>query len=153
VYQNSGLENLDFTRLLEETADLMEIGGLEFRRINAYRKGAAAIESYHERVADLMTTPGRSVTEIPGVGKGIEAVLKELAERGSFDVRDEMLAKFPAAALDFLKIQGLGPKSIALIFEHFQITTMDELAQLCKDHKLQSLPRMGAKLEEKHCSN
>lgn len=127
----------------------MEIGGLEFRRINAYRKGAAAIESYHERVADLMTTPGRSVTEIPGVGKGIEAVLKELAERGSFDVRDEMLAKFPAAALDFLKIQGLGPKSIALIFEHFQITTMDELAQLCKDHKLQSLPRMGAKLEEK----
>jgi len=44
---------------------------------------------------------------------------------------------------------GLGPKSIALLFEHFQIQTMDELEQLCRDQKLRTLPRMGAKLEEK----
>ena len=60
-----------------------------------------------------------------------------------------LLAKFPPTALEFLKIQGLGPKSIALIFEHFRISTIDELERLCREQKLRDLPRMGAKLEEK----
>ena len=41
------------------------------------------------------------------------------------------------------------PKSIALIFEHFRISTIDELERLCQEQKLRTLPRMGAKLEEK----
>jgi DNA polymerase (family 10) len=59
------------------------------------------------------------------------------------------LQKFPPTALEFLKIQGLGPKSIALIFEHYRISTIDELERLCQEQKLRVLPRMGAKLEEK----
>ena len=57
--------------------------------------------------------------------------------------------KFPPTALEFLKIQGLGPKSIALIFEHYRISTIDDLERLCQEQKLRELPRMGAKLEEK----
>ena len=60
-----------------------------------------------------------------------------------------LLAKFPPTALEFLKIQGLGPKGIALIFEHYRISTIDELERLCQEQKLRVLPRMGAKLEEK----
>jgi DNA polymerase (family 10) len=60
-----------------------------------------------------------------------------------------LLGKFPPTALEFLKIQGLGPKGIALIFEHFRISTIDELERLCQEQKLRELPRMGAKLEEK----
>jgi DNA polymerase (family 10) len=96
-----------------------------------------------------MRNPERKVTEVPGIGKGLAFVLEEIAARGSCERRDELLQKFPAAALEFLKIQGLGPKGIALIFEHFQITTIDELERLCVDQKLRGLPRMGAKLEEK----
>ena len=76
-------------------------------------------------------------------------MLQEIVERGSCERRDLLLQKFPPAALEFLKIQGLGPKSIALLFEHFRVTTMDELEQLCQEQKLRALPRMGAKLEEK----
>ena len=44
---------------------------------------------------------------------------------------------------------ALGPKGIALIFEHYRIGTIDELERLCQEQKLRVLPRMGAKLEEK----
>ncbi len=127
----------------------MEIAGEDSFRIRSYRNGASAIESYPERIADILGDPARKVTDIPGIGKGLAAVLKEIGDRGSFDKRDELLRKFPAAALEFLKIQGLGPKSIALLFEHFKVQTMDELEQLCRDRKLRELPRMGARLEEK----
>ena len=94
-------------------------------------------------------TPTRNVTEIPGIGKGLAHVLAEIVERGSCERRDLLLQKFPPTALEFLKIQGLGPKSIALIFEHYRISTIDELERLCQEQKLRVLPRMGAKLEEK----
>jgi DNA polymerase (family 10) len=143
------LENRDFARILYETGDLMEIAGEDGFRIRSYRNGASVIESYAERIADIVANPERKITDIPGIGKGLAAVLTEIEARGSCNKRDELLKKFPPAALDFLKIQGLGPKHIALIFEHFRIRTMDELEQLCRDQKLRTLPRMGAKLEEK----
>ena len=143
------MENREFAKILYETADLMEIGGEDGFRIRSYRNGASVIEGYPERIADILANRERKITDVPGIGKGLAAVLQEIAARGSFDKRDELLKKFPPAALDFLKIQGLGPKSIALLFEHFHVTTLDELEQLCKDQKLRTLPRMGAKLEEK----
>jgi DNA polymerase (family 10) len=143
------MENKELARCLHETADLMEIAGEDSFRIRSYRNGAAAIESYPERVADILKNPDRKVTDIPGIGKGLAAVLAEILERGSCERRDVLLLKYPPAALEFLKIQGLGPKGIAVLFEHFQITTMDELETLCREQKLRSLPRMGAKLEEK----
>jgi DNA polymerase (family X) len=48
-----------------------------------------------------------------------------------------------------LHVQGLGPKSIRAIWEHFRVSTLEDLERLCHEHKLQTLPRMGAKLEEK----
>ena len=143
------MENRDFARILYETGDLMEIAGEDGFRIRSYRNGASIIEGYPERVSDILANPDRKVTDIPGIGKGLAAVLKEIETNGSFDKRDELLRKFPSCALDFLEIQGLGPKSIALLFEHFHVQTMDELEQLCRDQKLRTLPRMGAKLEEK----
>lgn len=143
------VENKEIARILWEAADLMEIAGDDGFRIRSYRNGATAIEGFPERVADIVRDPARKVTEIPGIGKGLSVVLAQILERRSCDRRDELLQQFPAACLEFLKIQGLGPKSIALIFQHYRCETIDQLEQLCKEEKLRVLPRMGAKLEEK----
>jgi len=143
------VENREIARLLWETADLMEIAGEDSFRIRSYRNGATAVEGYPERIEDILGDPERKVTDIPGIGKGLSQVLSEIVERGSCDRRDRLLEKFPPTALEFLKIQGLGPKGIALIFEHYRVSTIDELERLCHEQKLRVLPRMGAKLEEK----
>ena len=142
------MENREIARLLSETADLMEIAGEDGFRIRSYRNAAAAIESTPERLADLKGDP-KKLTAIPGIGKSIAGHIDEILTRGSFDRRDQMLEKYPPTALELLHIQGLGPKSIATIWEHFRVSTIDGLEKLCQEHKLQELPRMGAKLEEK----
>jgi len=143
------VENREFARILAETADLMEIAGEDGFRIRSYRNGSSAIEGFPERVSGILADSARKVTDIPGIGKGLAAILQQIETTGTCDKRDELLQKFPACCLEFLKIQGLGPKSIAMLFEHFRVASMDELEQLCKDQKLRTLPRMGAKLEEK----
>jgi DNA polymerase (family 10) len=143
------MENREFSRVLAETADLMEIAGEDGFRIRSYRNAASAIEGFPERVDDILANPERKVTEIPGVGKGLASVIAELAKRGSFEKRDTLLAQFPPTLLELFKIQGLGPKGIALVYQHHQVATIDELERLCQEQKLRELPRMGAKLEEK----
>src|SRR5271166_4634793 len=143
------MENREIARILAETADLMEIAGEDGFRIRSYRNAASAIEGYPERVQDILANPERKVTEIPGVEKGIAGALGDIVQHGSFDKRDSLLVKFPPTLLELLKIQGLGPKGIALVWEHYKVADIDGLEKLCKEEKLRELPRMGAKLEEK----
>ena len=143
------MENLEIARLLAETADLMEIGGEDGFRIRSYRNAASVIEGYPESLSAILADPSRKVTDISGIGKGIADALKEIVARGSFARRDEMLEKYPPTALEMLRIQGLGPKTVRTLWEHFRVSTLEELELLCREHKLQELPRMGAKLEDK----
>ncbi len=135
--------------MLAETADLMEIAAEDSFRIRSYRNAASAIESFPERVADIAKNPERKLTDITGIGKGIAAIVVEILERKSFERRDQLLEKYPPTALELLKIQGLGPKSIAILFEHLRVSSVDDLERVCKEQKLRGLPRMGAKLEKK----
>jgi DNA polymerase (family 10) len=143
------MENREIANLLAETADLMEIAAEDSFRIRSYRIAAGVIEGFPERFADICRNPERKVTDISGIGKGIAAILVEILERKTFERRDLLLEKYPPTALELLKIQGLGPKSIAILFEHFRVSTVDDLERICKEQKLRTLPRMGAKLEEK----
>ncbi len=77
---NWNLENREIARLFWETADLMEIAGEDSFRIRSYRNGATAIEGYPERIADILRDPERKVTDIPGIGKGLAAVLQEIVD-------------------------------------------------------------------------
>ena len=143
------MENREIARVLAETADLMEVAAEDGFRIRSYRNAASAIEGYPERIEDILSNPDRKVTEIPGIGKGIAGALEEICKRGSFEKRDLLLKQFPPTVLELLRIQGLGPKGIALLWEHHKVATIDDLERLCKEQKLRELPRMGAKLEEK----
>ncbi|MGA3186197.1 MAG: DNA polymerase/3'-5' exonuclease PolX [Bryobacteraceae bacterium] len=143
------MENRAIANLLYETADLMEVAGEDSFRIRSYRNAAGVIEGHSEAVSAILKNPERKVTDIPGIGKGIAAVLQEIEQRGSFERRDEMLEKYPASALELLKIQGLGPKGIRVLFEQLHVNSIDSLERACREQKLRDLPRMGAKLEEK----
>jgi DNA polymerase (family 10) len=143
------MENIEIARLLAETADLMEIADEDAFRIRSYRNGASAIEGLAGRVVDILADPAQKITDIPGIGKGLAAVLAEIAARGSFERRDQLLERYPPTALEMLRIQGLGPKTIRLLWEHFRVSTLEDLERLCREHRLQELPRMGSKLEEK----
>src|SRR5260370_22844146 len=125
----------------------MEIAGEDPFRIRSYRNAAGVIESYPEQVATILSDPERKVTDIPGIGKGIAAILQEIEERGSFERRDQMLEKYPPTALELLKIQGLGPKSIRVLFDTFRVSTIDGLDRLCREQKVHDLRLMGRKLQ------
>ena len=142
------MDNKAIANILYETADLLEIDGQDSFRIRSYRNAAQAIESHAHQLKDIISDP-KQVLAIPGIGKGMLTNLQELFDTGKLAVQAGLLEKYHPSMLQLLKIQGLGPKTIALIWSAYQVCDVDGVAKLAREGKIRELPRMGEKHEAK----
>ena len=142
------MDNKAIANILYETADLLEIDAQDSFRIRSYRNAAQAIENHSEQIKDIIADP-KKVLAIPGIGKGMLANLKELFDSGKLAVQAELLEKYHPSMLQLLKIQGLGPKTIALIWSAYKVSDVDGVEKLAREGKIRELPRMGEKHEAK----
>jgi len=142
------MDNPTMARLLAETADLLEIDGGDGFRIRSYRRAA---ETAEQTTVDLTAAAPDTakLLEIPGIGKGMAANLQAIAETGTLPLREELLAKYGASLLELLKLPGMGPKTVALLWSAAQISSIDQLAEAIEAGRLAGLPRMGEKQIEK----
>src|SRR5436853_5756446 len=126
----------------------MEVRSDDPFRIRSYRRAAEAIESQSTQIADIISEPKR-LLEIPGIGKGMVANLQQLFADGRLALHDELLKHYRPSMLELLKISGLGPKTIALIWDAFQVCDVEGVAKLAAEGKLRELPRLSEKSEQK----
>jgi len=141
-------DNKTIAAIFYETADLMEVNGDDPFRIRSYRRAAEALEALPQPVAELVEDP-KKLLAIPGIGKGMCANLQEIFREGKLKLHTELLEKYRPSMLELLKIQGLGPKTIALLWSAYQVCDLEGVEKLAREGKLQSLPRMGEKQEQK----
>jgi DNA polymerase (family X) len=142
------VDNRSIATVLYETADLLEIDGQDSFRIRSYRNAAQAIENLTDQIRDIIAEP-KKVLAIPGIGKGMLLNLQELFRDGFLSMQAELLKKYHPSMLQLLKIQGLGPKTIALIWSAYQVSDVDGVEKLAREGKIRELPRMGEKHEQK----
>lgn len=142
------LDNKAIAHVFYETADLMEVNGDDSFRIRSYRRAAEALEGHPQQVSELLDEP-KKLLGIPGIGKGMAANIQELCREGKLSQHQELLQKYRPSMLELLKIQGLGPKTIALLWSAFQVSDLAGVEQLARDGKLRELPRMSEKSEQK----
>jgi DNA polymerase (family X) len=142
------VDNKAIANILYETADLLEIDAADSFRIRSYRNAAQAIENLSEQIKDIIGEPKR-VLAIPGIGKGMLTNLQELFSSGTLAIQKDLLAKYHPSMLQLLKIQGLGPKTIALIWSAYKVSDVDGVEKLAREGKIRELPRMGEKHEQK----
>jgi len=142
------VDNKAIANILFETADLLEIDGQDSFRIRSYRNAAQAIENHSQQIKDIISDP-KQVLAIAGIGKGMLDKLKELLTTGRLSVQAELLEKYHPSMLQLLKIQGLGPKTIALIWSAYKVSDIDGVEKLAREGKIRALPRMGEKHETK----
>src|SRR5436190_7543161 len=142
------MDNKAIAGILYETADLLEIDGQDSFRIRSYRNAAQAIEALPQQISELIDEP-KKILEIPGIGKGMLTNMQEMFKEGRLSLHAELLKKYRPSMLDLLKVQGLGPKTIALIWSAYQVCDLEGVEKLARECKIRILPRMGEKHEAK----
>lgn len=152
LHYNQSVDNRALATILSETADLLEIAGEDSFRVHSYRNAAEAIEGWTRPIAEIVND-NKALLAIPGIGKGMAANLQEICREGHLNLHEDLLQKYRPTILELLKINGLGPKTIALIWSAFHVSDPEAVAQLARDGKLRTLPRMSEKLEQKILHN
>src|SRR2546423_5172067 len=144
------MENRAIANILYETADLMEVANEDPFRIRSYRRAAEAIEGLSDSIAAIAAeNDDKKLLAIPSIGKGMVANLREIFSLGKLRLHEELLKKYTPGMLELLRISGLGPKTIALIWDAYQVADVAGGGKLGQKRKIQTLSRIGAKKEQK----
>ncbi len=141
------MTNAEIAAIFEQIADLLEFQGANPFRVRAYRNGARAIRDLAESAAELVSTPNRQLTEIPGIGKDLAEKVFTLVQTGTLPLREELLEQIPQTILAILRVPGLGPKRTAVLHHELGISTLEQLREACEAHRVQGLKGFGAKTE------
>ena len=141
----SPLDNRAVARTLSEIADLLELKGDNPFKIRAYRNAADIVSHAAEQVSGLDEAGLRAWN---GIGKDLAGRIREIALTGDCAIRQELLTEFPATLLDVLRLQGVGPKTVAILYREARIKSLDDLSAAAKAGRLRSIKGMGAKKEQ-----
>ncbi len=120
----SPLDNRTIARILGEIGDLLELKGDNPFKVRAYRHAADVVANTPEPAAGR---DAKTLQQWPGIGKDLAARIVEIGATGSCGIRDELLTQFPPTLLDLLRLQGVGPRTVALLYGELGIASLDDL--------------------------
>jgi len=142
------MDNKKIASIFSEMADILEIQGADFFRVNAYRKASINILNLPQDLRDVVDKDPKSIEKIPGIGKGLQKKIIELITTGKCQEHEEVKKNFPEGLLEMLRLRGLGPKKVKLLYSELNIKNLKELKHAAEARMIQTLPGMGIKSEE-----
>ncbi|MBE9504974.1 MAG: nucleotidyltransferase domain-containing protein, partial [Proteobacteria bacterium] len=141
------MENTDIAEIFNEIADLMEIKGDNPFKIRAYRNAAQVIEDLPITLESIVEREEKDLEDLPGIGKALHEKIVEIIKTGRCSFLDELFKELPSGLLDMLKVSGIGPKKVKVIYEVLAVSSLDELEEAAREGRLKHLPGMGEKTE------
>jgi DNA polymerase (family 10) len=140
------MTNQEIAAVFRRLADLLELRDENPFKIRSYRAAAETIEETTTPLVDLVAAGGLAkLRELPGIGEAISKKIVELAETGTFRLYEEVKAELPPSILDLLKIDGIGLKTLQLLFRQFHITNLEDFTKFVEGGGLNSVPRLSDK--------
>ena len=115
-------------------------------KVRAYDNARLAVESYTGNITELSD---KEMIELKGLGKATASKIRELVDTGKVAKLEELRAEYPPAFAELARIPGVGPKTLKAMRRELNIGNVEELKAAIDDQQIRTLPRMGAKSEEK----
>lgn len=143
---SASVHNADIAAIFEQIADLLEIEGGNPFRVRAYRNGARSVQSYGRELRDLVAK-GADLDAIPGIGNNLAAKIVEIVATGHCRTLEKLRTEIPPGLPELLKVPGLGPNRVRLLYQQLQIADLDQLYQAAHDGRLHELAGFGEKTE------
>lgn len=139
------MQNIEIAWIFNELAELLELKGEDYFKIRAYRNVARTLAHLDQPIEELFHR--RLLAKVPGIGKAIEAKIKEIVETGQLAKHRELLREIPPGVLQIKQLPNIGPNRARVLFKELGITNLDQLEQAAKERKVRALKGFSGKLE------
>jgi DNA polymerase (family X) len=128
---------------LEELADYTEMEDDQPYRARAYRRAAQTINSLEENIEDVAEKG--ALKGIPGIGDAIEKKILEIIQTGKLQSLEKLKQKNPIDVESLTKVEGIGPKTVKLLYKELKIKNLEELETAIKGGRLADFRGLGVK--------
>ncbi len=142
------VHNADIARVFDEIADLLELDEANPFRVRAYRNAARVVGELRFEIAARITG-GKELPKLAGIGEDLGAKIREIAVTGTCALREKLGRKMPAGVTELLRIPGLGPKRVRVLYHELDVHSLPQLQRAALDGRLRALAGFGEKTERK----
>jgi DNA polymerase (family 10) len=143
------MRNTELAQIFREIALYLEMKEEPFKP-RAYEKVAYSLEALEEPVGEIYRRGGvKALRAIPGVGQAIAEKIEEVIRTGGLRYYEELKKEVPVDVRGLTAIEGIGPKSVKLLYEKLAIKTAADLEKAARAGKIRGLPHFGEKMEQK----
>jgi DNA polymerase (family 10) len=139
--------NDDVALLLSNIARLLALQDDSAFRIRAYLDASQIVATMPEDVEDLAQS--RRLTAIPGIGPSIAGKIAEYLQTGRSSYFEGLKRQFLTEATELLDVPSIGPARAHTLHDELGISTIAELLEAAREHRLRALPGFGPRLEER----
>jgi len=141
------MDKREISRILEEIGLMLELKGDNPFKIRAYANGARILETLEGDLNDYIEDG--KIVGVKGIGEALSDKIIELYETGRLESYENLKNSIPPGLFDILKIQGIGPKKVKILYEKLGIESLGELEYACKENRLVELDGFGEKTQSK----
>jgi DNA polymerase (family 10) len=139
------MENKTIARTLRLLSQLMELHDENLFKVKSVANAAFKVDKLPYPIASKTLD---EIEQIDGLGKSIAGKILEIIESNSlFDLSD-LLNKTPPGIVEMMRIKGLGPKKILVIWKELGIENVGELYYACNENRLIEAKGFGLKTQE-----
>lgn len=127
-------------------AELLKRNGENPYRIRAYRRAADTIANLESPIAEV--AQAGELRTLPGIGKDLEAKIREFVETGAIKAYEELKTPLPPAIHDWIDLPGFSDPIVHDLYYRLGIRTLDDLETLARSHMLRTRPGVRVTADE-----
>lgn len=142
------IHNRDIGEIFNKVADLLDITGSNPFRVRAYRNAARTVEGLGQSISDMVKEK-EDLSELPGIGKDLAGKIREIVETGTLSQLEELESQTPGDLSQLMKIEGLGPKRVSILYKKLDVRSLKKLRQAAEEGQIANLKGFGEKTQEK----
>lgn len=139
------MDNKTVAEILEEIGTLLELKGENPFKCRAYHNASRIVASLMDDLKLLSESGG--LKKIKGIGEGLAEKIVELIQTGKSEYHEQLKNSLPPGLPDMLRIPGLGPKRIKVLYDKLNITSIEKLKEAAENKQLEKLEGFGEKIE------
>lgn len=140
------MTNKQVADILDEIGTLLELQGENPFKCMAYHNASRALNALTTELSVLIQTG--ELKNVKGIGQSIAEKITELVGNERLEYYEKLKSSFPPGVITMLRVAGLGPKRVKLLYDKLKIKSIDELKDAAEKGRLESIEGFGKKSEE-----
>jgi len=147
------IKNADITKVLREIGFMLEMEEEEspnvIFKVRSYKAASDVIANLSSNIEEIYKNHGlKGLMQIPSIGKAIASKIEEYLKTGKIQYLEELKSKTSINVDEFYGLEGIGPKTIKIIYDNLGVKDLSDLEKAASKGKLRNIRGFSERKEE-----